>query len=203
MGCCGGIARWIIGIVCTCVIICSVVGAVLVYKKEKDESWSKLIKNNIPFIFIIVVMVCAIVSSIIGFLLCCCKKRGLYITYLIIIIIVIAIEIVAIVLAFTYKDKIIDGINDNWYNGKFNNTRISIEKKYECCGFKNLNPDIQCGFVHKDGIANLCYNKIDQEIEKNMKNLQIVAIVITIVELILLICASYLVCCNNEKMGVE
>ena len=53
-GCCRGCARWIIGIVSACVIVCAIVAAVVVYKKEKDKNWSKLIKNNIPFIFILV-----------------------------------------------------------------------------------------------------------------------------------------------------
>ena len=78
MGCCAGCARWIIGIINICVIICAIVAAVVVYKREKDEKWSDLIKNNVAFVFILVAMAFAIFSAIIGLLLCCCKKKCLY-----------------------------------------------------------------------------------------------------------------------------
>lgn len=201
MGCCNKVSRWLISIVSICVIICCVVAAVIVYKKEKDKDWSKLIKNNIPFIFILVAMSVAIVSSIIGFLLCCCDKKCLYITYLIIIVIVILVEIAAIVLAFCFKDKIIDGIEENWMKIKFNETRITIEKNYECCGFKSEIPLDKCGYVPGDKTAVLCYDKIDNEIDSNIKGLQIAVIVMTIVEIVLLVCASYLVCCDKERVS--
>lgn len=202
MGCCNRFSRWLIAIVSICVIICCVVGSVLVYKKEKDKDWSKLIKNNIPFIFILAVMAFAVISCIIGFLLCCCEKKCLFVTYLVIIILVICVEIAAIVLAFCYKDNIIDGIEENWNNTKLNETIIEIEKSYECCGFKTPDPDGQCGYIPPEGeVAMLCYNKIDNEIKENMKNLQIVAIIMAIVEVILLICACYLVCCDRARVS--
>lgn len=194
MGCCQGCARWLIGIVSICVIVCAVVAAVIVYKKEKDRDWAELVKNNIPFIFILVAMACAVFSSIIGFLLCCCKSRCLYITYLIIIVLVIAVEAIAIALAFCYTNKIIDGIDENWNNDKFEKTRVSIEKEYHCCGFKT--PDIppsKCGYDKPLG-APLCYNQIKSQIDRNMKDLKIAAIVMGAVELVLFICAVYLVC---------
>lgn len=201
MGCCNGFSRWLIGIVSVCVIICAVVAAVIVYTKEKNQDWAKLIKNNLPFIFILIAMAFAIVSSIIGFLLCCCQKRCLYITYLIIIVIVIAVEIVAVVLAFRFKDKIIDGIEENWMNDKYKNTRISIEENMQCCGFKTEEPLSDCGYKPKNEKAVLCFNKISDEINSHIKQLQIAAIVMTVVEVILLVCASYLVCCENLKVS--
>lgn len=193
--CCQGCARWLIGIVSICVIICAVVAAVVVYKKEKDKDWSKLIKNNIPFIFIIVAMAFAVLSSIIGFLLCCCKKRCFYITYLIIIVIVIIIEIVAVILAFTFKDKIIDGIEENWQKDDFKETRINIEKSSKCCGFKT--PDtVPCGYEEKG--APLCFNKINDEINSNMKGLRISVIIMVVVEVVLLVCAMYLTCTSKD-----
>ena len=194
--CCQGCARWLIGIVSICVIICAVVAAVVVYKKEKDKDWSKLIKNNIPFIFIIVAMAFAVLSSIIGFLLCCCKKRCFYITYLIIIVIVIIIEIVAVILAFTFKDKIIDGIEENWQKDDFKETRINIEKSSKCCGFKTPDTKVECGFEEKG--APLCFNKINDEINSNMKGLRISVIIMVVVEVVLLVCAMYLTCTSKD-----
>ena len=153
MACCQGCARWLIGTVSICVIICAVICGVVIYKKEKDKDWSKLIKNNIPFIFILVTMCFAVVSSLIGFLLCCCKTRCLYIMYLIIIVVVIILEIVAIVLAFCFKDKIINGIDENWTKPKYNESRITIEKNYKCCGFNSTTQDPAgtCGYEPEDG----------------------------------------------------
>ena len=146
--CCQGCARWLIGTVSICVIVCCVIAAAVVYKREKDKDWSKLIKNNVAFVFILVAMAFACFSALIGFLLCCLKKRCLYITYLIIIVIVIIIEIVAIILAFCYKDNIIKGINENWYKEDFEGTRKDIEGRLDCCGFYHL-PDNLTTCAHK------------------------------------------------------
>ena len=201
MGCCQGCARWLIGTVSICVIICAVVCGVVIYKKEKDKDWSKLIKNNIPFIFILVTMCFAVVSALIGFLLCCCHMRCLYILYLVIIVIVIILEIVAIVLAFCFKDKIIDGIQENWAKDKYEETRISIERENKCCGFKNLSDDdgITCGYQNtpSEPAPKPCYNKINDEINSHMKGLRIAVIVMGVVELVLLVCAIYLVCSSG------
>lgn len=201
MACCNKFSRWLIAIVSICVIVCCVVAAVVVYKKEKGKDWSKLIKNNIPFIFILVAMSVAVVSSIIGFVFCCSDSQCLQITYLIIIIFVIVVEVAAIVLAFVFKNKIIDGIEENWTNNKYNETRVFIEREYQCCGFKTQNSTIQCGYNPENGTAPLCFNKISDEINDNMKNLQIAVIIMAIVEIILLVCASYLVCCDKERVS--
>ena len=200
-GCCQGCARWVIGIVSACVLVCAIVAAVIVYKKEKDKNWSKLVKNNIPFIFILVAMAFACFSALIGFLLCCCKKKCLYVTYLIIIFIVIIIEVVAIVLAFVYKDKIIDGIEENWNNDDLVNSRQEIENGFGCCNFRNTQDQAKCGYTPKDASEEIenCYTKIHNDVKKNMKNLKIAAIVMGCVELLLLICAIYLVCCNKKE----
>ena len=199
MSCCSGCARWLIGIVSVCVIICAIVAAVFVYVHEKGKKWSELVENNIPFIFILVAMAFAVFSAIIGFLLCCCKKKCLYITYLIIIIIVIIIEVVAIVLAFVYKDNIIDGIEKNWDKEKYANSRKNVEEAFKCCGFKTL--EIQsCGYQPEGAtVTETCYDAINDDINHNIKNLRIAAIVMGCVELVLLICAIYLVCSSGSE----
>lgn len=202
MGCCQGCARWLIGTVSICVIICAVICGVVIYKKEKDKNWSKLIKNNIPFIFILVTMCFAVVSALIGFLLCCCHARCLYITYLIIIIIVILIEVAAIVLAFCFKDKIIDGIRENWSKEKFEKSRRQVESDLKCCGFDNTTEESEsdCGYPYdssKDPPLEACYPKIKREIDSHMKGLRIAVIVMGVVELVLFICACYLVCSSG------
>lgn len=198
-GCCRGCARWVIGTVSICVLIAAIVGGVIVYKKEKDRDWSKLVKNNIPFIFILVAMCFAVFSALIGFLLCCCKKKCLYVTYLIIIFVVIIIEVVAIVLAFVYKDKIIDGIEENWNKDDYYKARQDVERGFKCCGFRDTDDEPgekDCGYENKS--AEDCYNAIHDDVKKNMKNLKIAAIVMGCVELVLLLCAIYLVCCNKK-----
>ena len=196
MGCCQVCARWIIGIVSACVLICAVVAAVYVYVKEKDQDWSKLVKNNIPFWFIVFAACCAVVTSIIGFILCCVKAKCLYITYLVIIIIVILVEIAAIVLAFCYKDKIIDGINDNWYNKKYHDTRYDIEKKLNCCGFKEYQVFEDCG---SDNYRVSCEKQIKDDINKHMKQLRICVIVMAAIEVVLLVCACILACSHSDE----
>lgn len=199
MGCCAGCARWLIGIISACVLICAVVAAVYVYVKEKDQDWSKLVENNIPFWFIILAAACAVVSSIIGFILCCCKSKCLYVTYLVIIILVILVEIAAIVLAFVYKDKILDGINDNWYKDKYDRSRENLEDKFKCCGFREYNPLKECGWKERPLWPTQCEEKIKDDINKHIKTLRICVIVMAAIEVVLFICACYLACCNKDE----
>lgn len=197
MSCCiKGIARKIIGIVSTCVIVCAVIAAVVVYKKENNQAWIDLVKNNVAFIFILVAMGCAVLSGIVGFLLCCIHLKCIYFVYLVLIIIVIIIEIIAIVFAFTNKNKILNGIHDNWNQTALLPARQKVEKQYQCCGFYNETDDktidgTNCGSEKPLGV---CYTQIKKEVDKNIKNLKIAAIVMAAVELVLLICAIYLTC---------
>ena len=203
MGCCSGCARWIIGIVSACVLICAVVAAVYIYYKERHENWSELVKNNIPFWFLVFAAWCAVVSSIIGFILCCCKSKCLYITYLIIIIIVILIEIAVIVLAFCFKDKILDGINENWDKDKYNNTRVDLEDELKCCGFRKYNESYSCAKFDSQKYTDTCEAKIKKDLNKHMKTLRICIIIMAVIEVILFICACYLACCNKEEYEIK
>lgn len=126
--------------------------------KRKNKNWAKLIENNIPFIFILVAMSIAVVVSLIGLLLCCCKKRCLYITYLILIIIVILVEVGAIVLAFCFQDRIIDGIEDNWVKPDHLEQRRKVEESFECCNYRNATDNGNCGYIPPEGKqAENCY----------------------------------------------
>lgn len=203
MSCCSGCARWLIGIISACVLICAVVAAVYIYVKEKDENWSKLVKNNIPFWFVVLAAACAVVSSIIGFILCCCKSKCLYVTYLVIIILVILVEIAAIVLAFVFKDKILDGINENWSKDKYRESRRDLESKLKCCGFRTLETE-DCGYDFKltDNVST-CEEQIKHDVSHHIKILRICVIIMAAIELVLFICACYLACCNNEEYEIK
>lgn len=203
MGCCAGCARWLIGIVSACVLICAVVAAVYIYVKEKDEDWSKLVKNNIPFWFIVFAACCAVVSSIIGFILCCCKSKCLYVTYLVIIILVFLVEIAAIVLAFCFKDKILDGINENWYKYKYEDSRKDLESKLQCCGFREYDESYTCGWENHPSDPPTCEEQIKHDLNKHIKVLRICIIIMAAIELILFICACYLACCNKEEYEIK
>ncbi|KAK8864993.1 hypothetical protein M9Y10_010521 [Tritrichomonas musculus] len=203
MGCCAGCARWLIGIVSACVLICAVVAAVYIYVKEKNEDWSKLVKNNIPFWFIVFAACCAVISSIIGFILCCCKSKCLYVTYLVIIILVFLVEIAAIVLAFCFKDKILDGINENWYKYKYEDSRKDLESKLQCCGFREYDESYTCGWENHPNDPPTCEEQIKHDLNKHIKVLRICIIIMAAIELILFICACYLACCNKEEYEIK
>ena len=213
--CCnkGWCARWFIGIVNLAVIICAVVAAVVIYKKEQDTNWINLVKNNVPFIFLLVAAGFAVLSALIGFFLCCCKKKCLNVTYLIIIFIVIILEVVAIVLAFLFGDDIINGIGQNWYstNEEMNKTRFGLEELFRCCGFENHTEAEyhfyrnDCGYPGWNPTTNAtCFVQLKDNVNKNMSDLKIGVIVMGVIELILLFCAIYLVCCRkkDDKEGI-
>lgn len=204
MGCCQGCARWLIGIVSICVIIVALVCGLVIYLREKNKNWAALIENNIPFIFILITMSVAVVVSLIGFLLCCCKKKCLYVTYLILIIIVIGIEAGAIALAFCFQDRIIDGIEDNWLKSDHLEKRKKVEESFKCCNYRNATDDGNCGYTPAEGqLAENCYENIKDEINRHMGFLRIATIVMCVVEVVLFVCACYLVCSSkNDDEGV-
>ncbi|OHT04971.1 Tetraspanin family protein [Tritrichomonas foetus] len=193
-----------IGTLNLAVIVCAVIAGVVIYKQEKDRNWIELVKNNAPFIILLVCMIIAVISAVIGLFLCCCKKKCLNITYLIIIIIVIVVEVVGVVLAFIYKDKIIDGIADSWVDEKLNKTRIEIERAFECCGFDENHTDETgvCGFENRTADTPYCYDQIVDEINSNMKSLKIGIIVMVVLEVVLFICASCVACGNSDEEGI-
>ncbi|OHS99351.1 Tetraspanin family protein [Tritrichomonas foetus] len=199
--CCKACARWIIGIVNLAVIICAVVAGVVIYKKESGRDWIALLDNNLPFIILLVAAGFAVFSALIGFFLCCCKKKCLNVTYLILIFIVIIVEVVAVVLAFLYQDKLIDAIGKNWYFDelKVQDARKKLEEALECCGFTEYNATHGCGYPEQNLSTPTCFLKIEQEVKQNMKDLKIGVIAMAAIEVILLFCAIYLVCCNKKS----
>lgn len=98
-----------------------------------------------------------------------------------------------------YKNEIIDLIEKNWSRYKYEKTRINIEKEYRCCGFRNPEPPEDCGYKPQIEVDDLCYDKIKEDINKNKKEILIAAIVTGLVEVLLFICASYLICgCDDD-----
>lgn len=192
--CCFKFSRIFIGIFNLIVIIAAVVASAIVYGKEQKEDYAKLLKTNLPFVFLFFAMAVACLSAFVGFFSWTCKKRGLYIAYLVLIIVAICVEITGIILAFVYKDQILDGIKENWLNSKVEGTRILIEQSFHCCGFdeevQKIEKD-QCGY--KSDNPNTCYGAISDALDKNLKYLQIGIIIMTVLEILLLSFACYLV----------
>ena len=179
-----------------CTIFCCVVTVIILYIKEMEKKWFKLINNDIPFIFILIAMSIILISSIIGFILCNNESKCLYIGYLIIIIIIIIfiIEMIAIVISFCCQDNIIDQIDDNWENSKFSEVRKEVEIHYKCCGFKTSNISYKCGYDTEVEPSEHCYDKIVKEINDYILWLRIAGIMMAIFELFFLICIAYLIC---------
>lgn len=201
MVCCIKLSYWLFIIANSCVIVCCIIDVIFNFTKEKEKKWSKFMQNDVPFIFILISMSIIIITSIIGFILSFLESKCLYKTYMIINIFTIFIEIVAIVFSFCYKAEIIDGIEENWINNKFNETRMEIESDYKCCGFKNEDLLFPCSYVPDVNSTELCYDKIKKEIDEYMICLQISSIMMTIFEIALLICTIYIGFCNKKKVN--
>lgn len=201
MSCLNKLSQWLIIIPNLCTIICCVVAVIILHVKEIEKKWSKINNNDIPFIFILIAMSLIMVSSIMGFILCNNENKCLYISYMIIIIIIFIIEMIAIVISFCYQDNIIDQIEDNWGKSKYNEVRIEIEIKYECCGFKTSNISYKCGYDAEIEPSAICYNKIIKELSEYILWLRISGIMMAILELFFLICIVYLICCKKKKVN--
>ena len=197
------VTRWSIAIISVCVMILSILATAIIYHDENEKDWSKLSMKNIPLIFLFATIGVAFFSSIIGIFLCICQIYEMYITYFIIMIIIIIFEFVGVIICFFGKDIIIKEIEKNWGNEEYKNSRIEVEKSYKCCGFKNIYQEVDCGYISEDNQTELCFNKIIEEIKDNMISLKISIFAITAIELIELICALYLVFCDDPKNSVE
>lgn len=202
MGCCKkGIFKWVHLVLCLALIIVSLATCITVYKKQKDKDWFQFIKSNIPFALLLAVMALAIVLGVLGvlfFCLCCCAKC-FYILYLIIFIVVVIVEIAAIYVSFKFKEKILDGIGENWNEKGFDEARLALEKSYGCCGFESYNVSIQCGF--EDVAPPTCKSKIEDELSGNIKNLRTTIYVLLAIEAVILVITILVICCSG-KLGV-
>ena len=195
MGCCKHCSKAIIGISNAIILIACIIVAVIVYKKSQDTDWIDLIKNNVPFIFLIVVAAFAIVGSIFGLFIMCCKNKCWKVTYLLIILIVIVLEVVAVVLAYLYPDKFYDQIQERWGQGDYKKTTDKIEVEFNCCGWETF--DItNCPAKNA---TKTCNESIHDEINKNFDRLKIGVIVLVALEVILFICAIVVACSKEDE----
>lgn len=199
MTCCKRCSRWLIAFISFCIIIWSVVYAILIYKRYKNKDWYKMLSINKVFVLIAIALALGLVSSIVGIFFFCGSPKCLCVTYLTLLLIVIFVEAVSIAFIIIYKNEIIDLIEKNWSKDKYKKTRINIEKEYRCCGFRNPEPLEDCGYKPQTEVDDLCYDKIKEDINKNKKEILIAAIVTGLVEVLLFICASYLICgCDDD-----
>lgn len=151
-----------------------------------------MLSINKTFVLVAIALGLGLICSIVGIFFFCGSPKCLCVVYLTLLLIVILVEAVSIAFIIIYKDEIIDGIEKNWNKEKYKKTRINIEKYYRCCGFKSQEPKDQCGYKPQTVVTDLCYDNMKDEINKNKNELLIAAIIIGCVEIILFICANYL-----------
>lgn len=202
MGCCGCdcCVRWIIGIVNIVIIIGAIVGVVLTYPKVKDNIViSKMGNPYVAVIFLVVVIIICL-SCIFGMLLICCNNKCMKISYMISIIVIIILEIVVLVLAFVYPDKLMEYINTAWTDPNMQAGRMEIEKAFNCCYFdKVIEGDYECGY--KGEGAPLCKDKMVETVKNVENNIGYCLIALVIVEILLLIFSIYLVCHSDKQVS--
>lgn len=207
MGCCAKFSKFIIGACNVIIVIAALVAGIFLYVKFGKEDWAEFIKNQVPAQFILAVACFAVLSAIFGMFAGCCKKKCCSVLYLVMIIIVIMLEALAVTVAILYDEKLLNEINDKWYREDMKSARIAVEKNFECCGFLNSteHPDrlTECGFnyteakVQEDDVP-FCKNKLEDTIKDNLKAIMIAGIVLVVFELVLLLCAIYLVCYKGD-----
>lgn len=190
--------KWIIRIICLCLIAAAVAGAITVFKKQKDADWSKLAKSAPAFALLLVVMALAVVSGLLGIFLACCCDCCL-ILYIIILIICIIFEIVVIALSSKLKEKSLTLLHDSWGNPDFHDAKIVYEQNFQCCGYKEFESQLgSCGYKEADSNTPKCDKFISDDIEKSYKDLLIVTVIVLIVQVILFVLSIIVACCCKK-----
>ena len=115
----------------------------------------------------------------------------------------ILVAAAAMTFAFLFKNKIVDGIDENWEKDKYRDTRRKIEKEFQCCGFSQPKL-LDCGaFNGTKAYFPTCEKRIKDEVNRQIKILEICTIIMAAIEIILFICACYLACCHHEEYEIK
>jgi hypothetical protein len=113
------------------------------------------------------------------------------------------VEIAGIVIAFKFKDKLLDAVEEGWMDPdpETVKSRKDLEVQFKCCGFEHFSPlePEGCGLDPSEWLkAPPCKDAIENSIKKNLLSLGIGAIVVAVLEMILLVCALCLACGQSE-----
>lgn len=215
MSCCSCLARTIIGLVNLIILI--VIGVVIFvsWGNIKNFNMDEVEGSKKQFIFMIVVFAFIALTCVIGFfMLCCGESKCFRTTYAVFYFIIVVAEIVLVVIVYKNKDKIKDNTQEQFEKHAGEKSVQDIEKAFECCSYNkpyNITMQPKCGYqpenityenVTEDnttveyttGIPT-CKAKIDDELKKYHKSIQIAAIVVLVVQVLVLIYALWYACC--------
>jgi hypothetical protein len=188
------------------VIVAGVVAGIYLYSKGAGD-WYKVAQDKTPFVIFLVFAICAVLSAFIGLIAACCQNKCCRKIYAVIVVVVVLMEVAAIVIAFVFKDYLLDKVGDGWTdttNKEAQEARVKLEQTFKCCGFDNATivEDPPCGYNETvlEEIKS-CEDAIEESIQDNLTKLGIAAIVVAVLEIILLISALYLACARVSKGG--
>lgn len=214
------IPKIVVGILCGCLLVASIVGCAVVFKQYVDSPWKVLDNDSPAFVFLIVVMVMAIISAIFGLTISCCC-RCIYCLYIFILIVCIIVEIVCLALSFSLKKKTLEKTEKNWYGDAFQlEARHKFEKENKCCGYNQPvfdqptcaasdTADLIGDLIGDGDKAEATFGKdscepiVKDKVKKSYSNLQVVSIVILIVEAAVMIASFVYICSSSSKAKVE
>ncbi|KAK8895367.1 hypothetical protein M9Y10_023830 [Tritrichomonas musculus] len=199
---CSACTRWTILIIGVFFLISAVFFFMNFAYQYNDQPWFKPIRNQcIPFYLSIISVVFMSIYSFIGVILCCAKEKKLYVTYLTLILITIFLNIAIIILTLCFEDQILYFIEKNWKCSKYRKNRLEFEATFQCCGFYNYNPKEECGFKGLKGY--LCGDIVKIELNAYLAQIRKIVIYFISIEILPLILASVLNCCNDEEKEAE
>jgi hypothetical protein len=194
MPCCASLSKIIIGAINVVIIVGAIIAGVLVYEHRNEYDWTEFKSAEIPAILTLAVALFAVLSAIIG-LISLSGLKCARVLYLIIVVLAILFEAALVVIAFLYKDTILDDIDKHWNDSGYTKTRTKLEKDLSCCGFETDESLSICGYAPPVGqTPDHCKDKIAEQVKKYQGNIQIAAIVLVVAELLLVIAAIYLTC---------
>jgi hypothetical protein len=183
------------------VILAAVISAVVIYLNWDKLEWASADGANLPAVYLLVVAAFAVISAIIGLISACARNKCSKVLYLAVIIIVVIIEAVGVVIAFTFKDAVLDRIAEIWETDQdFREARRRFEEANQCCGFLPVEnfSDYDCGWPDAKNGTEGCEKKIEDSLVANGISVAVAVIVLAVIELVLLIAAIYQIAKPHE-----
>jgi uncharacterized membrane protein (UPF0182 family) len=182
------------------ILIGAAIAGGLLYAQYEDLSWADFKDADLPAVFLLVVAAFAVLSAIIG-LISICTGKCCRVLYLIIVIVVVLLEIAVGVVAFVYKNKILDAIEENWQKPDFERSRKKVEATLKCCGFDTPDVNVTCGFSPATNTTPTCENLLKEDIKKYGVQIGVVGISFAALQVLLIVAAGFLLADRPKDLG--
>jgi hypothetical protein len=180
------------------IIVGALVAAVVLSLHAGRLSYKDFAAATLTAKFLLAVAILAIVAAIFGLVSVCVWNKFVRFVYFAFVFIVIVLEAVGIAIAYLYPARIEAVIQEKWLDHQYRDLTLDLERKFKCCGWDNEtyeHTDIhQCGLENATLATPNCRDAILEDVKAHQTKVAVALIVLIVFEVVLLVCAIYLLC---------